>query len=254
MASYEKGRGGFVQKKVRRGNKPANTKALPKETAIVLGEISEREVPSFADMNVEDPVFACFLIDSSGSMSPYKTDVINAHPEMLDTLRKSAKCKNDALYVIQYTFAQTSIRLHPFEKLSANKQDNISTLGSHNYHPDGDTSLYDAVFDLLKEMAVCIEQAYEDGVKSTFTIAVITDGEDNRSKINPADVCKVIADMRSKGYLRSSVVLGLKSAQFTEQHLNDIKNKLCFDKAIPLDRDPKSIRRAFVLASQSSIT
>ncbi len=257
MANYEKGPGGFVQKKTRRKNKPTNTKIFRPETVKILekGVDRETEIPNFAEVT-EDPVFACFVIDASPSMSPYRDDVIKSHPVMIDTLRASAKCKNDALYVIQYIFSKTPVRLHPFEKLDARQQDKVAVLNSSNYNPDkGDsTSLYDTVFDLLKEMSVCIEQGYEDGIKSTFSIAVISDGEDNTSKINPADIRSVIEELRDKRYLRSSIVLGLLNKQFSKQRLEEIKNVLGFEKAVPLDRDPKSIRRAFELASRSSVS
>jgi len=257
MAGYEKGPGGFVQKKTRRKNKPTNTKIFRPETVKILekGIDRETEIPNFAEAT-EDPFFACFVIDASPSMSPYRDDVINNHPVLLDILRASAKCKNDALYVIQYTFSSNSVRLHPFEKLDVRKQDKVAVLNSQNYDPDkGDsTSLYDTVFDLLKEMAVCIEQGYEDGIKSTFSIAVISDGEDNTSKINPADIRSVIQELRDKRYLRSSLVLGLLNPQFSSQRLEEIKNELGFEKAEPFGRDPKSIRRAFELASRSSVS
>lgn len=61
------------------------------------GELSEQVVTALVSQNREvevadlsksydDPVFSCFLIDESGSMEPYKQNVIDGQSEMLEIL------------------------------------------------------------------------------------------------------------------------------------------------------------------------
>lgn len=216
-------------------------------------EVEVPELPS-PDKIAEDPVFCCFIFDASGSMMPQRQAVIDSHPVLLDTLRKSAKCRTDSLYVIQYTFSSSAVMLNPFEKLDANKNDNVMALDINNYNPSGSTALYQTIHKLLQDMAVSIDACEKDGIASTFTIAVITDGEDTEGGVYPAQIKSVITELRNRGCLRKSIVLGLLGQSFSRQQLENIKNILGFDEATSLENDPKAIRRAFQMASQSSIS
>jgi len=206
-------------------------------------------------MLYDDPVFSCFLIDESGSMHPYKQNVIDGQSEMIQMLRKSHKCKKGALFVVQYLFADSVKVLHPFTTLSANGSDNVIVMNKGNhYNPDGYTALYKSLFYLLQDMAANIANAQNNNVKSTFTIGVITDGEDNQGGIQPDEIKNIIQELQSKGIIRSSVIIGLTNSQFSSSMLNDLKNRLGFQEAISLSQDAKEIRRAFVLASQSAVS
>ena len=99
------------------------------------GELSEQVVTALVSQNREvevadtsglygDPVFSCFLIDESGSMEPYKQNVIDGQNEMLETLRKSSKCKKGVLYVVQYLFSDDANVLNQFAILSPKGVDN----------------------------------------------------------------------------------------------------------------------------------
>jgi hypothetical protein len=260
VAKFERDRHGFTQKKGRKTGEAAKSsvekKIIRDETGKILshGENRVIEVPDFGD-SFDDPVFACFAIDASYSMRPYRDAVINNHPIMLETLRGSAKCKSDALYVMQYLFAEKPILLNPFERLDVRKNDQVVVLDKNRYDPDNCTALYQTVFYLLQDMMACIERSYEEGIQSSFSIAVITDGEDTCSGIDfqPAKIRTVIEDLRQKRYLRSSVVLGLTNQEFSAKHLEKISQTLGFEQSIPLNRNPRDIRRAFELASKSSL-
>ncbi|OQW91787.1 MAG: hypothetical protein BWK78_03575 [Thiotrichaceae bacterium IS1] len=235
--------------------KLSENRILSPETVAVLDrEDREIEVLDLPNLS-EDPRFTCIVIDDSASMNPYRDDVIAGHATMLETLRESAKCKNDALYVIQYLFAEVPRQLNPFARLDAQKNDDVTVLDHSNYKADGSgTALYKTLYHLLQDLAMSIEHSFNQGVTSSFTIAVITDGEDNVGGVNPADISKVVQELRTKKYLRSSVVLGLENPNFTKRRLEEIKTNLGFEEAISLSQqNPKEIRRAFMLASRSSL-
>lgn len=206
-------------------------------------------------MLYDDPVFSCFLFDESGSMQPYQQNVIDGQSEMIQILRKSHKCKKGALYVVQYLFADSVKVLNPFAILSPNGSDNVVVMNKGNYYnPDGCTALYKSLFYLLQDMAANIANAQNNNVKGTFTIGVITDGEDNQGGIQPDEIKNIIQELQSKGIIRSSVIIGLTNPQFTSSMLNELKNRLGFQEAVSLSQDAKEIRRAFVLASQSAVS
>lgn len=206
-------------------------------------------------MLYDDPVFSCFLIDESGSMDPYKQSVIDGQDEMIKLLRSSHKCKKGALFVVQYLFSDSVEVLHPFTKLSSCDVDDVVLLKSgKHYNPDGYTALYKSLFYLLQDMAANIANANNNNVMSTFTIGVITDGQDNQGGIQPEEIRNVIQELHSKDILRSSVIIGLTNPEFTKSMLEELKTRLGFQEAISLSQDPREIRRAFVLASQSAVS
>ena len=191
-----------------------------------------------------DPVFSCFLIDESGSMEPYKQDVIDGQHEMLEILRKSAKCRKDALYVVQYLFSDTVNVLNPFSKLSPDGIDDVVILKSGDYYkPNSTTALYTSLFYLLQDMAANIASTKDKGVASTFTIGVITGGEDTDGGIEPEEIRNIIRELLDKGILRSSIIIGLTNPDFTPAKLEELKTTLGFQEAIDLPRDGREIRR-----------
>lgn len=203
-----------------------------------------------------DPVFTSFLIDASGSMQPYKDSVIAGQKEMLNILRKSKKCvKEDALYVVQYLFNDSVTALHPYALLSKDGNDDVVVLeNSSTYEPNGNTALYKTLFNLLQDMIANIANAHSQKINCEFRIGVITDGEDNQGGIDTAQIKSIIQDLHSKNVLRSSVIIGLTNSKFTPQMLDELKGRLGFQQSISLGQDERAIRRAFVLASQSSLT
>ena len=233
------------------------------------GELSEQVVTALVSQNREvevadlsksydDPVFSCFLIDESGSMEPYKQNVIDGQSEMLEILRKSNKCKKGALYVVQYLFSDEANVLNQFAILSPDGVDNVIALKSGNYNPGGCTALYKSLFYLLQDMAVNIASTTDQGLASSFTIGVITDGADNpcdpSQRGEPEKIRAIIQELHNKGFLRSSVIIGLTNPDFTSSNLEELKTRLGFQQAISLSQDPREIRRAFVLASQSAVS
>jgi Mg-chelatase subunit ChlD len=101
-------------------------------------------------------------------------------------------------------------------------------------------------------MAANIANAQQQNVKSNFTIGVITDGEDNQGGVDPLEIKNIIQELHQKNILRASVIIGLTSSEFDSNMLEELKNRLGFQSAISVSLDPKEIRRAFVLASQSA--
>lgn len=223
-----------------------------------LSLASESRTVELADINniSDDPVFSCFLIDESGSMTPYKNEVIEGQSEMIEILRKSDKCKKGSLFVVQYLFSNNVKTLNEFKKLSATGEDDVVILKKGNYYnPDNSTALYHSLFYMLQDIAANYNYASCEGVKSSFTVGVITDGEDTDGGTQPEDIKKIIQELISRGILRSSVIVGLTNPHFTEEMLNELKNRLGFENAISLSQsEPRDIRRAFVLASQSAVS
>jgi hypothetical protein len=228
---------------------------LSKQAATSLGAHSRNVEVADVSMLYTDPVFSCFLIDASGSMDTYKQSVVEGQFDLIQGLRSSHKCKKGALFVVQYLFSDQVDVLHPFTKLSPTGQDSVVLLKNGNhYDPDGQTALYKSLFYMLEDMAANIAHVMGDGVAPTFTVGVITDGEDTEGGIQPSEVRNVLEELHGNGLLRSSVIVGVTNPKFTKAMLTELQTRLGFQQAISLSQDPREVRRAFVLASQSAVS
>jgi len=203
----------------------------------------------------EDPQMSCFVIDASPSMDPYRDAVIQGQQVMVNTLRGSSKCRKNALYVGQWLFSGTPALLNPFTTLNANGGDTVTLLDSKNYRPeDGNgTAIYDTVFQVLQDMAANIAYSTSQAIRTTFTIGVITDGDDNRSNIQPDEVKSIVQELTSKGYLTRSLVIGIDNPDLPRAKIEAIREILGFAESIFVGQSASEIRRAFALASQSAV-
>jgi hypothetical protein len=204
----------------------------------------------------EDPIFSCFIIDASPSMEPFCDAVLQGQHRAIQTLRGSAKCKKGALYVGQWLFSTDVTLLNSFALLDRAGSDSVRILDRQQYQPEiGDgTALYNTIFHVLQHMAVNIAHAYNQNLRTTFSVAVITDGEDNRSDIKPSEIKAIVQELKAKGHLTKSVVIGIEHAKFSHQVIEKIRDGLGFDDAIAVGQSDSEIRRAFALASQSAVS
>jgi hypothetical protein len=155
----------------------------------------------------------------------------------------------------QWLFSAGPTLLNPFTALNQNSNDAVILLDENSYRPqDGDgTALYTTVFQVLQDMAANIAYSISQHIRTTFTIGVITDGEDNRSDVRPEDVKLIVQELRSKGYLTKSVVIGIENRDLPPAKMSAIQETLGFDEAISVGQSASDIRRAFALWSQSAI-
>jgi hypothetical protein len=203
----------------------------------------------------EDPTLGCFVMDASPSMEPYTNDVIQGQRQMIDILRGSAKCRLGALYVGQWLFSTNVTVLNPFSPLAQNGGDSVTLLDKKHYRPqDGNgTALYATVFHVLQDMAANIAYALGQNIRTTFTIGLITDGEDNQGGAQPADIKSIVQDLKTNDYLTKSVVIGIENPSLSRAKIVEIQTSLGFDEAIFVGQSGREIRRAFALASKASI-
>jgi len=114
------------------------------------------------------------VLDESHSMSPFTQEVTDCINMQLDTLRKDAK---DTKVTVSLLTFSTSV--NPPSILF---QD-ISTIGKmekNSYKPNGWTALYDAMNDMMMRLPS----------KDINLLLVITDGEENHSKLITAEKLK----------------------------------------------------------------
>lgn len=207
------------------------------------------------------PIFGVFVIDMSGSMRPYRDDVIFAHGLAIESLRASAACIQKRLYLTQYVFNDTiNPPINQLEILRNDEGDRIVLLNEANYNPNGGTALYDtleSILDNIYDEIAAIRK--NESKKAQLSIAVITDGMDEHSKTATAGTIKnLMQNLLENKFHYSSVVIGLTDpAAFSPKKLEEIRNSLGFSEVISIDFSDKNIeskrkkiREAFKLGSQ----
>lgn len=236
---------------------------IEKYSESTIGNIAKAKPYKKENIKLETtrrPIFGVFVIDMSGSMVEYKDDAIFAHKEAIEALRGSADCINKSLYLTQYVFNEN---VHPplnqLAIIRNNGNDKIILLNKENYTPNGLTALYDTLEEALNyiynEMS-SVRMA--DSKKPQISIAIITDGEDNKSKSATPEIIKnLMLDLLENGYHYSSVVIGLTDPEtFSKARLEEMRKSLGFSESISIDCADsdialrrKKIREAFKLGS-----
>lgn len=199
----------------------------------------------------EDPVLASILIDASGSMVTFRDAIIEGQHMILSLLRNSVKCRLNALYVEQYLVGDDSTLLHPFELLDAGKNDSVIALGHENYTPKGRTSLYITINMMLQDIVAGIAYAQNHGLKATSRLIVVTDGVDTEAEIDVGHINAIVKELRSRGHLSKTLIVGISSREFSPETIYEIKDRMGFDIAIVSSQSPIEIRRSFRLATEA---
>jgi Mg-chelatase subunit ChlD len=202
---------------------------------------------------LEDHRMSCFIIDASGSMKDCRDAVIQEQQKTITTLRNSSKCRRNALFIGQWLFSDTSTKLNPYTPLSTGGGDGVVLLDQSRYNPNGGTALYKTVFQVLQEIAANIAYSLSKAFSTTFTIAVVTDGDDTEGGADPNDIKAIVQELKTNGYLVSSIVIGIENPRLSRSKIEEIRDRLGFDTATFAGQSDSEIRRAFDAASQSAL-
>ena len=260
----------FANLKVKLYSKPLFKKPVKKihdleEKGIIsqgktLESIKSENIQNFEYINEKiysQPVFASLLIDSSGSMFPYRDQVIDSHKKALNALRHSAVCMEGSLFLSQHIFNSQHTILNTLSMVDSEGKDSIVKLNRENYNPHFTTALYDTLFEVLMRLHMEAEQLKENkGTKPNITIGILTDGYDNDSTTHSSeDIRKLMDHLHEQKLIQGSVVIGwTDEKELKEADLEKLRQSIGFDKYIAINRsEPSAIRDAFELWSQHTI-
>jgi len=144
---------------------------------------------SASDLNGDQVTLILRILDRTGSLLRYKSEMIQAAQLNVDALRESKA--GDEMLMSTWTFNAPDgfTVVDGFVKL-----EDVTPLDDQNYdmQPEDMTNLYDTVYTALTDPLAGII-AYADslrksGIRIKVTVLVLTDGEDNRSRIDPSKI------------------------------------------------------------------
>lgn len=193
---------------------------------------------SAEDLAGDEVTLFCVILDETGSMQPYQSEVVTAYKEMLAALKDSKAA--DSILVSTWLFNVRQRLLHSYLLL-----ENVPELG--RYQPDEMTALFDATLSGLTSVVAYSQDLRNNGIRTKVVVVVFTDGEDNRS-VNTAERVRVLAEelLKQESYILALVAFGTGFA-------HQVASDMGFPNVLEVNSDPSSIRRALGTVSKSVI-
>lgn len=139
------------------------------------------------DLGASEYTLVTIICDISGSVLGFATHLLKCIKSIVEACQRNPRSEN--LLVRLLVFNHSVIEVHGFRDLK--------TIDINDYQPldpDGMTALYDASYDGIGatlEFANTLKKNDYDDVNGA--VYIITDGLDNRSKLDPRDIAEKIA-------------------------------------------------------------
>lgn len=210
-------------------------------------------------------VFLGILIDNSPSMNepPSKIEgVIAGQNAMLEAFEGAKIDDKNALMIGQWLFDEGRQDINTWMAFGDPR---IQKLTTQTYAPQSGngTALWDNLSSLLTAILYMAEQAQGFGIIETRCIvAVITDGQDNRSKTytSATELCPLISELTEKNRRDKEegvrvIYAGIADAAVSAEQHRRIALELGLDDSniLTVGETAKEIRRTFDLISEQTI-
>lgn len=164
------------------------------------------------------------VVDVSGSVSSYKTDMENAIKEIVESCRKSPRKDNLMIRIV--TFDDDMSEMHGFKLLvDCNPDDytNCLTIG-------GMTALFDASNNAIAATNDYAKKLGDNEFDANAIVVILTDGMDNRSNEATASTVKQTLEASVKeesleSMLSILVGVGVGDYDGVQQYLDDFKDQ-----------------------------
>ena len=186
-----------IRSAVSQGEITAATGALILDDMDDIGLAAATGAP-LEDLDSEEATLAVVMLDASGSMHPHRDAVIRGYNEQL--LRPLLATKNkDSIFLSTWVFSshgrgQKDCRLvHGFQPIPQCPQ-----LDATIYDPDGATPMWDAVHYGLTGLVSYGQQLRDAGARTKCIAVVLTDGQNNDSRIPVSQLRDFSADLLAK--------------------------------------------------------
>jgi len=203
------------------------------EVEIMGLEEIEIENTSIDDIDNESINLIFVGIDKSGSMFPYKNDMISSLIEFKSALGSSKEV--DEMLVARADF-NGDITVGGYKKVSDFNTD---------YDANGLTSLYDVVVEGTDKLVAYMDYLKQQGMRVKAVFAIFTDGEDTSSK-------KVVSDAKNKIKELNDREITTAFISFSGDAMKEA-TRLGFTNVLPVGSSATELRKAFNCLSKSVI-
>jgi uncharacterized protein YegL len=143
---------------------------------------------------------ATLVLDVSGSVDPFKNDLLKFVKAVADACKKSPRAQNLMLRFL--TFNQTVVEMHGFKELAS-----IDVNAYSIPRPDGYTALFDAAFDAIGATLTYSDHLIKQDFLANGCIYILTDGMNNASKTTERMIKQLIEDSKKGEKIESLLTL-----------------------------------------------
>lgn len=202
-----------------------------------------------ADLGASEFTICSLIVDQSGSVGGFKTELERCMSESAKALRKSPRADN---LMIRTTAFNSSLReIHGFKTLTnVNPGDYTSCL-----KPSGSTALFDAVSEGVSSMLAYAKEMVKQDFSVNGILIVLTDGDDNMSS-NTVTSCRQLLESAVKGEVLESLVSILVGVNVSDPSMKNILDRFHKDAGFSQfqaveQADSKSLARLANFISKS---
>lgn len=199
------------------------------------------------DLSETKYTLATVIIDISGSVTGFKTELENCLKEIIKACKKSPNAENILVRVLY--FNDKTKEIHGFIPIN-----NIDENSYNSIYPSGMTDLYGATYSGIGSALTYGKSLFDQEFIVNSICFVITDGGDNINSINPSEIKKKINDAKNEEWLESSLMILIAIGNDTKL-LNLFNLEAGFDQYIEIknaNKDSLSKLANFVSKSISS--
>ena len=130
-----------------------------------------------------------FLLDSSGSMQSISRPAVDAFNRVLDAIKEGARAAGQETTVGFYTFGE---RMNPVSRKFFDAPiEALKPLTYSDYRAEGNTPMFDCIAAAINDaLALKVDE------DTSFIVNIITDGQENASRISAAEIKKLISKVQ----------------------------------------------------------
>lgn len=172
------------------------------------------------DLGATQYTLVTIVCDKTGSLSGFENDLMQSIKTAITACKKSPRAEN--LLIRFTTFNNSVTEEHGFKLLSQIDVDNDYKL----LNCDGMTALYDASYEGVGATLEYAKTLVDQDFDCNGIVFIITDGADNKSVNNVADVNRIIGSAVKEEKIESllTILVGINDGQ-CKQYLDDFKDK-----------------------------
>lgn len=194
------------------------------------------------------------VVDQTTSVSPFKDDLEKMLAASIGSCRESPRSLNLLVRSTVFNSNCGIEELHGFTLLSSiNPDDFVGTI-----QPNGSTNLYDAGLDAVETLYEYVKKLYDDEVicNANGIVFIITDGDDNASRINtPAMIKEAIDKIRRAEALESirTILIGVNDTDtYFRDRLETLRQEASIDEYLSMGEvTEKKLAKLAQFVSQS---
>lgn len=157
----------------------------------------------------KDLVQIVMILDKSGSMELLKTVVVDGFNDFIKQQKENLIDKEVLMSLIFFDTTYQKV-------IYRDNINNIKQLTHNRYKPSGGTALLDTIGRTIDQLGIVLSNTNEDERPQKVIIAIMTDGEQNMSKIYTADQIKQMIQHQTQYYNWQFI--------FLSSDLNSIQN------------------------------